>query len=180
MTEVLNPLPDIVRPNLKILFIGTNPGRRSAIIGHYFAGRGNAFWTMLYRSGLTNRLYTTEEDQLLLKLGYGLTDVIKRPSRSISEVKRKDAIGMKDRLDKTIKAASPRMDAFIGKTGYRYYLADFHRRLKYGMQEDLFGHKVFLLPSTSGASYADTKPAEKLLWFKKLKEVSSKFSSTRL
>lgn len=172
--EELKPLPDIVQPNLKILFVGTNPGRRSAQIGHYFAGRGNAFWTMLHRSGLTDRLYRTEEDRLLLKLGYGLTDVIKRPSRSISEVKRKDSEGMKDRLDNTIRKFSPKMVAFIGKTGYRYYIGDFKNPLKYGLQEDLFGSKVFLLPSTSGASYADTKPQEKLYWFCKLKMTADK------
>jgi TDG/mug DNA glycosylase family protein len=45
-------LPDYLRPGLKLVFVGFNPGERSARIGHYYAGRGNQFWNFLYESGL--------------------------------------------------------------------------------------------------------------------------------
>jgi mismatch-specific thymine-DNA glycosylase len=152
----LQPLPDILKPDLKILFVGTNPGQRSAQLGHYFAGRGNAFWSLMYKSGLTDILLRTEQDTSLLGYGYGLTDVVKRPSRSTTEIRREYARGAKKRLDRIVRKNNPKMVAFIGKTGYRYYLGDMTIVLKYGLQQDLFGSKVFLLPSTSGASYADT------------------------
>jgi TDG/mug DNA glycosylase family protein len=46
MPDDLRSLPDIIQPGLKILFVGTNPGRRSSMIGHNFAGRSNAFWKL--------------------------------------------------------------------------------------------------------------------------------------
>ena len=44
-------LPDYIRPHMKILFVGINPGKRSAEVGHHYAGYSNRFWKLLYDSG---------------------------------------------------------------------------------------------------------------------------------
>ena len=46
---------DIVAPELRALFVGINPGLRSAALGHNFAGKGNPFWRLLYAAGLIDR-----------------------------------------------------------------------------------------------------------------------------
>ncbi|HBK67626.1 MAG TPA: mismatch-specific DNA-glycosylase, partial [Firmicutes bacterium] len=48
----MNRLPDYLRKKMKILFIGYNPGLRSAELGHHYAGRSNSFFPFLYQSGL--------------------------------------------------------------------------------------------------------------------------------
>ena len=57
-------LPPIVAPDLKVLFVGINPGLRSAEVGHNFARPGTRFWGALHAFvgaailGLTGNLIT--------------------------------------------------------------------------------------------------------------------------
>jgi len=170
----MKTLPDHIKPNLKILFVGTNPGLKSVRIGHYFAGSSNMFWKLLFESELTEERLITENDIKILKYGFGLTDVVKRPTRSTTELRRLDAVGARKRLEKLIVKHTPRIVSFIGKTGFRYYTGDAYSVLKYGKQNFHIGKSdVFLMPSTSGASFADTKYHEKLIWYKKLKRATS-------
>ena len=165
----MKTLPDLVKPEMKVLFVGTNPGAKSARIGHYFAGASNMFWKLLFESKLTHERLTTEFDYKVIDYGYGLTDVIKRPTRSTTELRKWDGKGARKRLDNLIDKNKPQTVAFIGKAGYRYYLDDGLIPLKYGVQKkEIAESMVYLLPSTSGASFADTKYSEKLSWFKRL------------
>lgn len=167
----MRTLPDLVEPGLKVLFVGTNPGAKSARIGHYFAGASNMFWKLLHESTLTEERLTTELDYKVLEYGYGLTDVVKRPTRSTTELRRTDGKGAKQRLDNVIEENAPKIVAFIGKAGYRYYLDDADAPLSYGTQKhEIAESSVYLLPSTSGASFADTNYKEKLFWYRKLRK----------
>lgn len=56
----MKTLPDYLRPGMKLVIIGYNPGDRSARVGHYYAGRGNEFWPLLYESGVLPELLDTE------------------------------------------------------------------------------------------------------------------------
>ncbi len=167
----MKTLPDLVEPGLQVLFVGTNPGAKSARIGHYFAGASNMFWKLLHESKLTHERLTTELDFKVRDYGYGLTDVIKRPTRSTTELRKMDANGAKKRLDSVIEENYPKTVAFIGKAGFRYYLNEGIMPLRYGIQKlEIAESNVYLLPSTSGASFADTKYSEKLHWYKRLKK----------
>ena len=70
-------LPDILAPDLDVVFCGTAVANASATRGHYFAGPRNAFWTLLYQSGFTPRLLTADEDSTLPTHGVGITDLVK-------------------------------------------------------------------------------------------------------
>ena len=74
MTE---KLPDQLRDQLRLVFVGTAAGQRSANLGHYYAGPGNRFWSTIHEVGITPRRYEPREFAELLKLGIGLTDVCK-------------------------------------------------------------------------------------------------------
>ena len=170
LRNTLKTLPDLVNEDLKVLFVGTNPGVKSARIGHYFAGTSNMFWRLLYESSLTEEKLTTDLDYKILDYGYGLTDVVKRPTRSTTELRKVDGHGARKRLDEVIKEYEPKIVSFVGKTGYRYYLDDGLIPLEYGNQKiEICSSQIFLLPSTSGASFADTKYHEKLYWYKRLR-----------
>src|SRR5213075_3234471 len=71
-------LPDLIAPNLRVLFCGINPGLYSAAVGHHFARPGNRFWPALHRGGFTPRQISPFEEQTLLKWGLGITNIVSR------------------------------------------------------------------------------------------------------
>lgn len=162
-------LPDHIRRGLISVFVGTNPGLRSAQIGHYFAGKSNMFWRLLHEAGFTAKRLTPESDSVLLDYGYGLTDVVKRPTRSTTDLTNEDGSGAKARLDAIIESSRPKTVTFVGKMGFRIYTGS-QAQLNYGAQNlKIKESDVFLMPSTSGASFADTKYGEKLYWYRTLR-----------
>jgi TDG/mug DNA glycosylase family protein len=70
-------LPDQLREDLRLVFVGTAAGQRSADVGHYYAHRGNRFWRTIHEIGITPRRYEPHEFPDLLKLGIGFTDMCK-------------------------------------------------------------------------------------------------------
>jgi TDG/mug DNA glycosylase family protein len=83
-------LPDVIAPNLKVLFAGINPGLYTAAIGHHFGRPGNRFWPTLYAAGFTPRLLSPFEEAELLDLGYGITNVVNRATAAADELTRDD------------------------------------------------------------------------------------------
>src|SRR5215467_6433832 len=79
-------VPDVIAPGLDVLFCGINPGLYTAAVGHHFARPGNRFWPALHASGFTERLFAPHEEQLLLPLGYGITNVVARASASADDL----------------------------------------------------------------------------------------------
>src|ERR1700730_272610 len=71
-------VPDVIAPNLRVLFCGINPGLYTAAVGHHFARPGNRFWKALYSAGFTDRLLSPFEEHELLQGGYGVTNVAPR------------------------------------------------------------------------------------------------------
>jgi double-stranded uracil-DNA glycosylase len=141
-------LPDYLRRGLKIIFVGFNPGERSAAIGHYYAGRGNQFWNFLYESGLLPVRLAPEEDYRMLEFGFGMTDLVKRWSKSSSELNAADYRNGVPSLKAKLLAAAPRVVAFNGKTGFERFQG---RKAALGPQAERLGNsRVFVLPSTSG------------------------------
>ena len=58
--------------------------------GHYYAGRGNPFWPTLYESGVVPEPFDYPDDRRIIEFGIGLTDLVKRPTKTIEELKRED------------------------------------------------------------------------------------------
>src|SRR6186713_651124 len=83
-------LLDHLRPRPRILFVGINPGIRSATIGHHFAGYSNRFWKLLFDSKLVPEPIRAEDDHRLPEWGYGLTNLIARPSPGIDVLQPKE------------------------------------------------------------------------------------------
>lgn len=90
-------LPDVLRPKLKVIFCGTVVGDKSAIRKAYYAGPGNKFWSILYRTGLTPIQLEPEDFKKLLDFGIGLTDLAKGISGVDSKLKKSnfDAVALK-------------------------------------------------------------------------------------
>lgn len=71
-------MPDVIAPGLKVLFCGINPGLYSGAVEHHFARPGHRFWPALHAAGFTGRLLSPLEEREMLKLGYGITNLVER------------------------------------------------------------------------------------------------------
>jgi TDG/mug DNA glycosylase family protein len=166
--QIDRPLPDYLGPGLNLLFVGINPGLISAAAGHYYANPRNSFWQFLYDSGLTPVRLTPEDDFRLPSFGYGITDIVKRPSSGASDVAFNEFVAGRRRLEQVVQRFEPRAVCFNGKTAFEGYFGKAVCK-KFGSQSvRLTGTPVFVLPSTSPANAAF--PLEvKLGYFKALK-----------
>src|SRR5207249_10323138 len=103
----------------RVLFVGINPGLRSSAIGHHFAGYPNRFWKLLYDSGLVPHPLTCEEDVRLPEWGYGLTNLVARPSAGMDELGPGEFRAGRRRLLAKIRRVRPKVVARAGGAGYR-------------------------------------------------------------
>ena len=57
--EVVQDVPDYLRPGLKLVIVGINPGVRSGAARRHYAFRGNHFWRLRTPSVITALLNVT-------------------------------------------------------------------------------------------------------------------------
>lgn len=145
-------LPDRVGPGIRILFVGINPGLRSAATGHHFAGYSNRFWKLLFESNLVPEPLTHQDDWRLPEWGLGLTNIIQRSSAGIDALKPREYVAGRKRLVATVKRYRPHAVALLGVTIYRTLFPEYRiGRIRLGPQgKNLAGCPVFVLPNPSG------------------------------
>jgi len=80
-------LRDRLGPGMRVLFVGINPGIRSSLTGHHFAGYSNRFWTLLHDAGLVPEPVTYVDDDRLPGWGYGITNIVPRPTRGVGDLR---------------------------------------------------------------------------------------------
>ena len=164
----LPQLPDYLAPGLDIIFVGINPGVQSARAGHYYANPRNPFWHLLYQAGLTPRELRPDEDHLLPTLGYGLTDIVKRPSRGVADLRPPEFRRGRQVLEEKLRARQPLIVCFNGKTGFANFFGA-ERFKRFGIQAVMIGaSRVFVVPSTSPAN-AGVPVFAKLRYFRALR-----------
>ncbi|HEY6467096.1 MAG TPA: mismatch-specific DNA-glycosylase [Candidatus Acidoferrales bacterium] len=161
----MRTLPDYLRKNMKMVLIGSNPGDRSARVGHYYAGRGNQFWPIMYESGVIPEPIGYEDDRRIVEFGIGMTDLVKRPTKAMEEIERQEFAEGRVLLAQKLEELRPRVIAFNGKMVYEKFAG---RECKLGLQKELlYGAQVFVLPSTSGQN-GGSERGVKMRYFKKL------------
>ena len=142
-------LPDVLKPDLDVVFCGINPGLYSAATGHHFARPGNRFWPALYAGGFTGRLIKPDEDHLLPDWGSGLTNLVGRATAGAAELSRAELIAGLAVLEKKIGTFRPRWLAVLGIGAFR--IAFQRPRASLGRQEErLGGASIWVLPNPSG------------------------------
>jgi TDG/mug DNA glycosylase family protein len=142
-------LPDVIAPNLDILFCGINPGLYTAAVQCHFGRPGNRFWPTLHRAGFTPRLFAPGEQKELLKLGYGITNLVARATASADELSDDELREGAKSLEKKVKRYRPRFLAVVGIGAYRTAFAK--PKAKLGLQDETMGEtKIWVLPNPSG------------------------------
>jgi len=168
-------VPDVLAPDLRVVFVGINPGRVSAAAGAHFANPRNDFWRLLRAAGLTSRLYEPHEQFALLGEGIGVTNAAYRTTPGSGDLRRADFTASAERLERIARELRPGRLAFVGKEAYR---GAFGMRPELGPQERTLGDtQLFVLPSTSPANAA-VPWDERLRWFRELADAISSASGS--
>ena len=165
----LPPLRDRIKPGVRVLFVGINPGIRSSLTGHHFAGFSNRFWGLLFESGLLPERVTYKDDGRLLEFGFGITNIVPRPTPGIDTIEPKEYVAGRLRLRRKILRYRPPIVAMVGVTVFRAMFPERKGPVKLGLQHECIGDaRVFVLPNPSGRN-ANFSYAEMLAAFRRLK-----------
>ncbi|KAL5345713.1 uracil DNA N-glycosylase Thp1 [Pseudogymnoascus australis] len=187
----LNELVDILEPGLICVFIGLNPGVRTATEGHAYSHPSNRFWKLLYSSGLTSRLMKPAEDRSLPELyRLGNTNIVARPTRNGAELSKDEMDGSVQALEEKMRQCKPEAVCIVGKSIWESIWRVRHGRaikkeeFRYGWQDDSEvigkpegvkeeegtdgetwkGAKVFVATSTSGLAATPTQAEKERIW----------------
>ena len=175
-------LPDYLAPGLSILFVGINPGLRSSEVGHHYAGYSNRFWKLLFEAGLVPNRMTCHDDWRLLDYGYGLTNLVSKPTAGIQDLVKQDFLRGCQALVAKIKKYQPAIVAILGISVARVLLSPKKANasgkqvasspIQIGLQaKALAGVRVYVLPNPSGRNAHYSYQAMKEL-FGELRSIS--------
>jgi TDG/mug DNA glycosylase family protein len=146
-------LEDRIGPDIVVLFVGINPGVRSATIGHHFAGFSNRFWKLLFDARLVPERLRAEEDGRLPEFHYGITNLVPRPTPGIDTLRPTEYVEGLEALKEKVRRWKPPVVAFVGVTLFRSIFGiPSGKPVSLGLQrrERFEGARVFVLPNPSG------------------------------
>jgi TDG/mug DNA glycosylase family protein len=139
-------LGDTVGPGMRLLVCGLNPSEYSADAGVPFARPGNRFWPAALGAGLVE--HDREPIAALKASGIGLTDLVKRATRTAAELDVDEYRDGVARVERLVRWLQPGAVCFVGLAGWR---AVIDRKATAGLQPQPLGHRpVYVMPSTSG------------------------------
>ena len=101
-------LPDLLVPNLKVLFCSLNRGLNTAATKHHFARPGDRFWPALHLAGFAPRILAPNESHELLELGYGITSLVRRAIATAHELAPSELVAGGRRLAWAVSISRPR------------------------------------------------------------------------
>ena len=154
---------------MRVLFVGINPGVRSSLTGHHFAGFSNRFWKLLYESRLVPDPITFTDDDRLPEWGYGVTNIVPRPTPGIDTLRPEEYVAGRTRLRAKVRRFKPAVVAMVGLTVFRAMFSERKGAVALGLQEETLGESaVFVLPNPSGRN-ANYSYAEMLAAFRALR-----------
>lgn len=173
-----NNLVDCLASNLICVFIGVNPGLRTATAGHAYAHPSNLFWKLLHSSGCTPRRCAPEEDRDLPRLyALGNTNIVTRATKDASELSKAEMDAGVAVLEEKVARHRPESVCIVGKSIWESIWRVRHGKnikkdeFKYGWQDERMGvvtegedvwegARIFVGTTTSGLA-ATMRPAEK-------------------
>ncbi len=186
----LRTLPDLLRPGLDLVFVGMNPGERSARLRHYYAHPGNAFWPALSASPLATPplaaatsidappgggALTPEDDRALpARLGIGFTDLVKRVLTDSAQLSAAELRAAAPALRGRIAYARPRVVCFTSTRAFSALFRGAWRPRAWGRQpvtlaaggrggENVEAVEVWVMPSTSGRAAGHREHVHRVL-----------------
>lgn len=167
----------VIAAGLRVLFCGINPGLYTAWTGHHFARPGSRFWPALHRSGFTPRQLAPAEQQDLLGLGLGVTNVVERATATAVELSAAELRAGGQHLEETAERFAPAYIAVLGVTAYRAAFGE--PKAVLGEQDGRLGpSRLWVLPNPSGLN-AHFTPTDLARLFAELRETVDAYSEVR-
>jgi TDG/mug DNA glycosylase family protein len=165
-------VPDLIAPDLRVLFCGINPGLYSAATGHHFARPGNRFWPALHRAGFTDRVLGAWEERRLLERGYGITNLVARATAAAAELTPEELRAGRYRLLRKVRRYRPRWVAVLGIGAFRTAFGA--GGISVGRQPAGLGPAgLWVLPNPSGLN-ANHQLSDLALAFQELREAAAR------
>ena len=154
-------VPDLVGPDLRLLFVGINPSLWTAATQAHFAYPGNRFYPALLKAGIIERdidrsagMSEADRDYFLGR-GLGITNVVRRATAKASELTRVELREGGEQLRAFVARHRPRVVAVAGITAYRDAFA--RPKAAMGLQDDtLEGVELWVVPNPSGLNAHET------------------------
>lgn len=150
-------IPDLVPDDLRLLFVGINPGLVSAATGMHFARPGNRFYPALRLAGILPDEVLTPEQAApeLIRRGVGITNIVARASARADELDDSELVEGRERLEAFIAVHRPKVVAVAGITSYRTAFEE--KKARAGRQErTIAGAEVWVVPNPSGLNAHET------------------------
>jgi len=160
-------VPDLLGPDVRLLFVGINPGLWTAATQTHFAHPVNRFYPALLRAGILDSPIDpsagmTDADRDLLRArGIGITNLVHRATARADELTREELREGGKRLEELVRRTEPRVVAVAGITAYRHAFG--HPKATLGRQPEGFGGaetsagaELWVVPNPSGLNAHET------------------------
>jgi TDG/mug DNA glycosylase family protein len=140
-----------IQKNAKILFVGINPHFGSYSRGVPFSNN-KMFWYLLSDSGIIKEKREYLKDDKKLKKLYNqigkkykinFINIIDRPSRDVSDLRKGEEEKGVKRLNNIIKNSKPKIVCFIGKVTFAAFMGE--KKINFGLQENIKDSKVYVM-----------------------------------
>ena len=152
---------DLLGKDVRLRFVGINPGLWTAATQTHFAHPVNRFYPALLRAGIIERPIdpsagmTDADRDLLGARGIGITNLVRRATARADELSRAEIREGGERLRKLVRQVAPRVVAVAGITAYRHAFG--HPTAVLGRQpEPLAGAELWVVPNPSGLNAHET------------------------
>jgi TDG/mug DNA glycosylase family protein len=158
---------DLVGPDLRLLFVGINPGLWTAAVKTHFAHPTNRFYPALAAAGITDYEVDrvagmTDADRAhLLARGIGITNLVRRSTARASELSGEELREGGARLQRFVAEHRPTVVAIAGVTAYRDAFGE--RGAALGRQPDTLDSAarwsdaaLWVVPNPSGLNAHET------------------------
>jgi double-stranded uracil-DNA glycosylase len=148
-------VPDLVRPGARLVFVGINPGLRTAATQIHFGNPANRFRPALVAAGLLEPPVDgvpgmTEADlATLLERGVGITNLVPFATARADELTAAQLLAGRKRLESFVTEHRPQVVAVLGITAYRTAFG--RPRATPGRQpEPIAEAELWVVPNPSG------------------------------
>lgn len=148
-------VPDLFDADVRLLFVGINPGLWTAATQTHFAHPANRFYPALLQAGIIDRRIDAaagmdDDDRAYFRArGLGITNLVRRATIRADELTSDELRQGGERLRELVTRLRPRVVAVAGISAYRQAFGE--RKAQVGRQpQPLGGAELWVVPNPSG------------------------------
>lgn len=154
-------VPDLIGPDLSLLFVGINPGLWTAATQTHFCHPSNRFYGAIREAGLidwsvdTSVGMTHDQRVSFTGAGLGITNLVLRATVRASELSAAELRAGAGRLEALVSDRRPEVVAVAGLTAYRTAFRE--SKAQAGQQEPgIVDSELWVVPNPSGLNAHET------------------------